>query len=88
MPYQELAERGMIEIVTHTHRSYEKGIAGVWWRLQQGGCPIWRQQPSVDAEHILFRVGIKGVDEEALPKVIASFCNLEKKILPLVWQLI
>lgn len=76
MPYQEPMERGTIEIITHTHRSYEKGIAGVWWGLQQRGYPIWGQQPSVDAQHILFWVGIRGVNEEALSKVIASFCNL------------
>lgn len=60
MPYQEPMERGAIEIVTHTHRSYEKGIAGVWWWLQQRGCPIWGQQLSVDTQHILFRVGTRG----------------------------
>lgn len=79
MPYQEPVERGAIEIITHTHRSYVKGIAGVWWWLQQRGCPIWGQHPTVDTQHILFRVGTRGVNEETLSKVTASFCNLEKK---------
>lgn len=29
MPYQEPMERGMIEIIIHTQRSYERGITGV-----------------------------------------------------------
>lgn len=58
MPYQEPTERGMIEIVTHTHKSCERRIAGVWWQHQQR-LLYWGQQPSTDLQHILLPLGMR-----------------------------
>lgn len=82
VPYQEPMERGTIEIITHTHRSYEKGIAGVWWPLQQRGCPIWGQQPSVDAQHILFQVKMRS-ERRSFAQSDSFILQLGKKNHPL-----